>query len=677
MTFGEPLWFWAFALLPLLFLLFLNNERKRLKLIRQLVAARLQDRLAGSVSVGKRRLRFFLLLAGIACVITALTQPRNGYDWTQTKRKGRDILIAIDTSRSMLATDLAPDRLTRAKLAAQDLISQLSGDRVGLIAFAGNAFLQAPLTVDYSAVLGALGEIDTEIIPEGGTNIAAALRIAEDAFGKGESDHRAIIILTDGEELEDEGIKVAERLHGSVTIFTLGLGSPEGSLIPLPGGRGGEFVKDLEGQIVKSRLDEERLSKIAELTGGFYLRLQNGMADTSRVVREGLGKMTEHDIDSKLSRQPTERYEWPLAAGIVLLVASMLVGERRNSPIRRIATASAVAAILLLPSGAWAKNSGVEAYEKEDYKGALDKFSSQLKLQPKSEALHFDLGSAAYKSGDFDKALESFSRAVTSSDPQLRAKAEYNLGNTLYQRGAVQKQKEPKIQEWQNALQHYEETLKAQPSNKDAQFNRDLIKTLIADLKKEPPKEDKKDEKQDKQDDKKDEKNEDKKEQKKDGKDDPKDSKDQKGEPKDSKDQKDSKEQKSEPKDGHDSKDQKGESKDSKDQEGGKDDAKEPPAPGNKDSKEGEKKDAPQPSDQAEDKGKKPEGELKSAEQQGAQENEPSEAEQQAAEEAAAAEGKMTEKQAKNLLESLKSEDRRVQLLKPDRKNPGRPLRDW
>src|SRR5204863_9120746 len=138
-----------------------------------------------TVSSPKRLARFVLFLAGLAGVIVALAQPRYGYTWEESRQRGRDVLIAIDVSKSMLANDVAPSRLARAKLAAQDLINLLPGDRVGLIAFAGNAFLQAPLTIDYSAVLNAVNELDTNIIPRGGTDIAEAIRVAAKAFGKG------------------------------------------------------------------------------------------------------------------------------------------------------------------------------------------------------------------------------------------------------------------------------------------------------------------------------------------------------------------------------------------------------------------------------------------------------------------------------------------------------------
>ncbi len=646
MTFAQPLWLWLFALLPLLVALFFQNERKRRGLVTKLVAARLLDRLAGTVSIVKRRWRFALVLVGMAGLIASLAQPQYGFTWQVSKRRGRDVIIAIDTSKSMLATDLAPNRLARAKLAAQDLINELRGDRVGVIAFAGTAFLQAPLTADYSAVLGSLQELDTEIIPRGGTDIAGAIKTAMDAFGKGESDHRALIIFTDGEELDADGVKEAEKQKDAVRIFTVGLGSADGSLIPMPGARGSEFVKDNDGQIVKSRLDEDRLRKIAEAGGGFYLRLQNSREQMSELVSDGLGKMTETDIDAKLSRQPIERYQWPLGAGMLLLAASMLIGERRR--------ATAVALLLFLNVGAFGKNAGVEAYDRKDYKDAEGQFSKQLRLRPESPELHFNLGSAAYQTGDFDKALEAFSKAVTSPDPRLHAKAEYNLGNTLFKRGAELKDKEPKIQEWQNALQHYDQALKVEPKNADAKYNRDVVGKLIEQLQKEE-KQDKKD-KKDKGD------KQDKQDQQKQDQGDQKDQQDQQKQ-----DEKDGEKQDSKDESGKDGEKKDGEEKDAEKKDGKRGEAKDEKG------KEGEQ---PQPAPDQPDK--KKEGDLKEAPQFDKDSKEGKEAAEQAEAEAAAAEGRMTERQAKSLLESLKAEDARVHLLDPrEQKRPNRVLRDW
>jgi len=691
-SFAEPLWFWALALLPVLIAIFAANERRREKLVLQLVAARLQDRLAGTVSVGRRRLRFLLLLLALACLIVALARPQLGFTWEQSKRKGRDVIIAIDCSRSMLATDLAPSRLGRAKLAAQDFVAQLTGDRIGLIAFAGSAFLQAPLTVDYGAVLTSLNELDTSIIPRGGTNIAAAIKEAEEAFGKGEGESRCLVIFTDGEELDADGITVAAAQKDKIKIFTVGLGSVDGSLIPIPGQSGGtEFVKDDQGQIVKSRLDEDRLRKIAEATGGFYLHLQSGPAEMQKIVREGLGQMKEQEIDARMSRRPIERYQWPLAAGLAFLFASTLVSERKR-PARAKGSSPKLAvwaALLLLPFSAVAKNSGVEAYEREDYKGALDEFGRQLGRQRNSEALHFNLGAAAYKSGDFAKALDSFAKAVTSPDPALRAAAEYNLGNTLFQRGAAAAEKDKKVREWKDALQHYEQALKVEPQNPNAEHNRDVVRKLLEELEKQPPQQEqqppedqkKDDQKKENQDQQQQQQSQDKQQEKQDKQDQQKQSKDQQQSQKDQSQEQSQQSQKSQ---GDEQKDQskQGESKpepskekqdQSKQPPENKDGQKDPNEPKDGDGQKDQKKQE-QPAPSPEQTDKKREGEIKAQGEPAP----PTDAQQEAAAEAqAAAEGKMTEAQAMNLLESLKGEDDRVQLLKPNERRPTRLFRDW
>src|SRR5439155_26723540 len=192
--------------------------------------------------------------------------------------KGLDLLFAVDTSRSMLSNDVQPNRLERVKLAAQDLVSQLQGDRVGLIAFAGRAFLQAPLTIDYEAAVESINDLDTKTIPEGGTNISEAIALATQTFGKSETGNRALIIFTDGEELKGDASKSAKAAaDAGLHIFTIGVGTPEGSLIPIIGEDGGTaFVKDSSGQVVKSKLDEKRLREVAQAGGGFYLHLESG-----------------------------------------------------------------------------------------------------------------------------------------------------------------------------------------------------------------------------------------------------------------------------------------------------------------------------------------------------------------------------------------------------------------
>ena len=186
LTFGSPEWLWAWLLLAPLLWLFLQTGRRRADLLARIIAPRLQEQLAGRVSPLKRNMRTTFLLLSLALIAAALAKPRLGYVEQELKSRGRDVIIAIDTSRSMLSTDAGPTRLGRAKLISQDLLNLLKGDRVGLIAFAGSSFLQAPLTLDKGAVLASIEDLDTNTIPKGGTDIASAIRMAIAAFGKGE-----------------------------------------------------------------------------------------------------------------------------------------------------------------------------------------------------------------------------------------------------------------------------------------------------------------------------------------------------------------------------------------------------------------------------------------------------------------------------------------------------------
>src|SRR4029453_18705314 len=210
MTFGAPQWLWGLFLIPLLIALFIRSERRGLKRLQEFVSARLLPQLAGTVNRPRRMIRFALQLLGLALAIVSLAQPRWGYTFEDVKRKGLDLLIAVDTSRSMLSNDVQPDRLERVKLATQDLINELQGDRFGLIAFAGRSFLQAPLTIDYDAAVDSINELDTKIIPEGGTNISDAIALATRTFGKSATGNRALIIFTDGEDLSGDSVSAAK-----------------------------------------------------------------------------------------------------------------------------------------------------------------------------------------------------------------------------------------------------------------------------------------------------------------------------------------------------------------------------------------------------------------------------------------------------------------------------------
>lgn len=506
MTFGAPEWLWGLLLIPLLIAIFVRAEHRGLKRLQQFVSVRLLPQLARTVNRRRRIIRFGLQTLGLALAIVSLAQPQWGYTFEDVKRKGLDLMIAVDTSRSMLSNDIQPSRLERVKLAIHDLMDELQGDRVGLIAFAGRAFLQAPLTIDYDAVIEAVNDLDTKTIPEGGTNISSAITLATQSFGKSAMGNRALVIFTDGEELSGDAVKTAKAAaDAGVRIFTVGVGTPQGSLIPVTGDNGEtSFVKDINGQVVKSKLDDKRLREIAEATGGFYLHLENGPRTMQQVQSEGLAKMQAAEMDVRLSRRPIERYEWPLGAALIALALSILIPERKRmrersyipAPARTTARAvsggpvkaagAAVALVMLLCSSAFATAPGVNAYQQGKFEDAYKEFQETLKSHPESRAedeLQFDSGAAAYKLKDYNKALESFSQALLSRDTGLQSKGHYNLGNTLYQRGETQKSDEKKLSDWTNALDHYEQTLKLDPQDKQAKDNYEYVKNKIDELK--------------------------------------------------------------------------------------------------------------------------------------------------------------------------------------------------
>lgn len=490
LSFARPVWLHVLWLLPLGVALFWWAEQRRRALIGRIVAPKLRALLAGNTSPVRRWFRGACVLGALGLLAVTLAGPRLGYDTLEVPHKGRDVIIAMDVSRSMLATDVAPTRLQRAKLLAEDLVSELGGDRLGLVAFAGSAFLQAPLTLDHGAVLAAVDELDTDLIPKGGTNLAAAIRTCEEAFGKAEGFSRAIVIISDGEELDADGLAAAKQAAANgVRIFTVGVGSEEGSEIPLGPG---EFVRDASGKIVQSRLDAARMKQIAEVTGGFYLPLDDSAA--RRLATAGIGKMQEVEMSASTSRRPIERFQWPLAAAIALLVLQALVGERRRRPV-----AVAAACWLLSAAPAWSAPAGLEAYESGNYEGARTAFEERLKMEPGAPNLQLNAGTAAYQLKDYTKASEYFSRAMLAEDSALRSAAEFNLGNTLFRQGEGQTDREKKITDWKDAIAKYDTALKTRPDYTEAKENKEYIEQLLQQFEQEPEEKKKEDEKQDEQ----------------------------------------------------------------------------------------------------------------------------------------------------------------------------------
>jgi Ca-activated chloride channel homolog len=435
MTFGEPALLWCLLALPLFAALIMHNDRRRQKRLEQLVAVRLLPELTDPVGRLQTLIKQALFLAALAAFVLALARPQLGSVEQNFEQHGRDIVLAIDTSKSMLSTDYAPNRLTRAKLAAQDILDSMRGDRIGLIAFAGTAQVEAPLTTDYQTVLDAITQLDTKTVERGGTDITSAIHAAELALGKSEGSYRALVLLTDGEDLEENAIAAAKDAASfGIRIFTVGIGTKEGALIPVDPDRQ-ELLRDRDGQTVRSRLDESRLRAVAEQTGAFYVHLENGAM--SRLIDSGLRKLGEGKIDDRSTRIPVERYRWPLIFGMLLLLLSAALNDRRKKqgPARRTPVPSTLALILLASILNAHANSGLDHYNQGDFDKALENFREQLKHEPDSPTINFNLGDANYRLQKYDEAFEAYSKAMVSSDPVLQEEAYYNAGNSLFMEG--------------------------------------------------------------------------------------------------------------------------------------------------------------------------------------------------------------------------------------------------
>ena len=510
MQFAHSIWLLAgVAACGILALSFYRFQKKSTAALKEFASERLLEKLTRGISPRKRLIKRVILILAVGLIFVAMARPQVGYEWKEVKRKGIDILMAVDTSKSMLAEDVRPNRLERSKFGIMDFVSKLEGDRVGLLPFAGTAFLMCPLTLDYDAFRNSLEALDTNIIPQGGTDIASAIYEAEAAFNN-DVNHKILVLVTDGEDLEGEALSAARAAkERGLTIYTVGVGTPSGELIPLvQGGKDGAFVKDEKGQPVKSRLDETMLQKIAEATGGRYEPLGQQAEGLEAIYREKLSLVPKHELAERMQRVPIERFQWPLMLALLLLVMEFAISDRKRKRkafpvittayrrIPRIGRAAGAASVLLLVllavvllgyRSAHASTVDAEAaYKAGNYDEAVQGYRSEAEKAPEDPQLQFNLGAAAYKGKQYPIALASFNESLKVQDIGLQNQSYYNIGNTLYRKGEGMEKQNPQqtIKDWEASIKAYENALKLKPDDKDAEFNRDFVKKRLEELKK-------------------------------------------------------------------------------------------------------------------------------------------------------------------------------------------------
>ncbi|KAB2663188.1 MAG: VWA domain-containing protein [Verrucomicrobia bacterium] len=337
MSFATPLYLALLAVgAPLLLVFLVWTWRLKQKAVAQFVRSRLLAQLTVGVSAWRQQAKRAMLYAAALVLLLALARPRIGFDEQEAHGSGLDIIVCFDVSRSMAATDIKPDRLTRAKLAAQDLAKSAKGDRLGLVPFAGTAFLQCPLALDPEAFRQSVGALDTETIPDPGTAMVEAIREARMGFRQESGATRVILVMTDGEDHEPRAVEAAKEAYADgIRVFTIGIGTPAGEVLRTADPYGNPvFVRDETGNPVRSRLNEKLLADVAAAGGGFYLPMQN--AQTMRTLYErGLAPLPRGDFAGGKVRQWHERFQWPLALAVVLLLAEFLYPEVRRAAAMR------------------------------------------------------------------------------------------------------------------------------------------------------------------------------------------------------------------------------------------------------------------------------------------------------------------------------------------------------
>ncbi|MDF1812158.1 MAG: VWA domain-containing protein, partial [Verrucomicrobiales bacterium] len=398
----------------------------------------------------------------------------------EVKKRGIDLVFAVDTSRSMLAEDVVPNRLERSQIAITDFVDRLEGDRIGLIPFAGKAFSLCPLTLDYSAFRQSLDALDTEIIPHQGTDLASAVDEANRLFDEEGNSHRILILITDGEDLQGAvSSAIAAAKEKNMVIHTVGVGDPEGSLIPITRRDGSQdFVRDESGQPVRTALDETTLREISESTGGIYVPMGQSGQGLNQIYREKLRLVPKTEMDQRLDRIPLERFEWPLSIATFLLLIEYIMNERR----RKTSTKE-----FPLFGGARKAFSKVKA-------GRIaailvffmigNTFALEAESQDPREI--YNSGTSAYKAGDFEKAEQILSQSLDSAiDLPLQQRGYYNLGNTRYRLGqsALQSSPEETIKKWEASVKAFDDALALDSSDEDAAYNRDFVKKKLEELK--------------------------------------------------------------------------------------------------------------------------------------------------------------------------------------------------
>ena len=456
---------WLLVLIPALAGLYFYARQRKKNAFKRLGDPELVKELTSNYKPSSFPQKFFLTLAALALILLSIANLRTETGTQQIKRNGIDVMVAIDVSNSMLAQDIQPNRLDRAKQLLNRLIDKLGNDRIGLVVFAGKAYLQMPLTADHSAAKMYLSAATPQTVPTQGTMIGDALKMCYASFNAKEKKYKAVVLISDGEDQDEDAVKIAGQMaQEGVVINTVGIGSPAGATITDPATN--QLKKDEQGNIVITKLNEQALADIAKEGNGIYQLYTN----TDAVVSKLYGELSTLDRRSVTDNSLTNYKSWfqyLLAASLLFLLIELFISEVKKVPAERKLKIAATLLFIISGLSSFAQTDkeiikkGNDAYKRNDFETAIQNYDAAVKKNPANATAQYNLGNALYKKDKKEDAIAAYDKAETAmANPAQKSKA-------LYNKGVVQ-QNDKKDED---CIATYKNALKIDPDNISARHN--------------------------------------------------------------------------------------------------------------------------------------------------------------------------------------------------------------
>ena len=515
--FADPIYLYLLALIPVLALIRFLTYRNQKKRLRKFGDPKLMRQLMPDVSRFRPSVKFWILQGALALLIVMLARPQLGTKISNEQRVGIETIIAMDISNSMLAEDIVPSRLQRSKMMVENLVDHFTNDKIGLIVFAGDAFVQLPITSDYVSAKMFLSSIDPSMMATQGTDIARAIDMATHSFTQEEGIGKAIIVITDGEDHEGGALEAAKAAkEAGMRVYVLGVGSPKGAPIPIPGT--GDYMKDNTGNTVMSALNEEMCRQVAQAGGGAYIHVENNSAAQDQLDNE-LDKLAKKETTSTVYSEFDEQFQAVAILALLLIILEICIFDRRNPLLKRLSLfgskkkSAATVALLFIALTASAQTDrqyireGNKQFRMGDYAKAEVSYRKAVEKNPKNPQAAYNLGNALMAQKKDSAAVQQFEQSARMETNPLRKSAAYHNMGVICQTHKM----------YGDAIEAYKNSLRLNPNDDETRYNLVLCKHLKKKQddkqkqnqqnkddqnKKDDKKDDQKDQKQDKKDDK-------------------------------------------------------------------------------------------------------------------------------------------------------------------------------